>query len=155
MLCLARSLTAASLPAIRSRLFVSWPDCRRVPTPGAPVVKGLSRNEGKLSSTVLREGRAGNCPPPLGVASGWPYNPPGSFFVSVDTQPAHGNRGFQGMDPDSRLPPTNISGHFLRKAPFCWALSKRHSGLTPFVVVGAQHGNNRGATSESHHSLSL
>ena len=70
MLCLARSLTAASLPAIRSRLFVSWPDCRRVPTPGAPVVNGLSRNEGKLSSTVLRGGRAGNCPPPLGVASG-------------------------------------------------------------------------------------
>jgi hypothetical protein len=60
------------------------------------------------------------------VASGWLYNPLGAFFASVDTQPAHGNRGWQVIDPGFRLPPTNICDHFLRKAPFCWALSKRH-----------------------------
>ena len=74
-------------------------------------------------------------PDGLRVASGWPRggrNPPWSFFASVDTQPARGNRALQGIDPGFRLPPTNICGHFLRKAPFCWALSKRHSRLAPF-----------------------
>jgi hypothetical protein len=40
----------------------------------------------------------------------------------------------QGIDPGFRLPPTNICGQFLRKAPFGWALSKRHSFLTPEVA---------------------
>ena len=56
VLCLARSLTAASLPAIRSGLFVSWLDCRRVPSSGAPVVKGLSRNEGNFQVRFLEGG---------------------------------------------------------------------------------------------------
>ena len=37
------------------------------------------------------------------------------------------NRGLRGIGPGFRLPPTNICGHFLRKAPFCWALTKCHS----------------------------
>jgi len=63
------------------------------------------------------------------VASGWPRdgrNPPWAFFASVDTQPADGKHGL-GMDPGFRLPPTSLCGHFLRKAPLCRALSKRHS----------------------------
>jgi hypothetical protein len=52
-------------------------------------------------------------------------NPPGSFFASVDTQPARGNRSWQGIDPGSRLPPTNICDHFLRKAPLRWAWGRR------------------------------
>src|ERR1035441_9886157 len=42
----------------------------------------------------------------LRVASGWPRGgrPPWSFFASVDTQPARGNRGLRGIDPDFRLP---------------------------------------------------
>jgi hypothetical protein len=54
----------------------------------------------------------------------------GGIARPMDTQPACGNRGWQGIDPGFRLPPTNICGHFLRKAPFCWALSKRHSPRT-------------------------
>jgi hypothetical protein len=38
------------------------------------------------------------------------------------------------MDPGFRLPPTNICGHFLRKAPFCRALSKRHSAIGLWTV---------------------
>ena len=37
------------------------------------------------------------------------------------------------MDPGFRFPPTNLCGHYLRKAPFCRALCKRHSGLTRFA----------------------
>jgi hypothetical protein len=73
------------------------------------------------------------------VASRWlrgGRNPPWSFFASVDTQPARGNRGLQGIDPGFRLLPTNICGHFLSKTPFCWALSKRHSVLTPLLDFG-------------------
>jgi hypothetical protein len=46
------------------------------------------------------------------VASGWGRNPPWSCFASVDTRPARGNCGLQGIDPGFRLPPTNICGHF-------------------------------------------
>jgi len=78
-------------------------------------------------------------PDGLRVASGWPRggrNPPWSLFASVDTQPAHRNRGLHGIDPGCRLRSANIFGHFLRKAPFCWALSKRHSSLTPPASAG-------------------
>ena len=95
--------------------------------------EGLSRMKGNFHVRFLEGGgqvtaRLHSAWPRGGL--GWP-NPPGSFFASVDTQPARGNRGLQGIDPGFRLPPTNICGHFLRKAPFCWALSKRHPGLTP------------------------
>src|ERR1019366_6219020 len=51
----------------------------------------------------------------------------------MDIQPARGNRGGQGIDPGFRLPPINICGHFLRKAPFHWALAKRLSGLSALL----------------------
>jgi hypothetical protein len=54
-------------------------------------------------------------------------------WIVARVQPASGNRSWQGIDPGFRLPPTNICDHFLRKAPFCWALSKRHSSLTLFL----------------------
>ena len=60
-------------------------------------------------------------------------NPPGSFFASVDTQPARGNRGWQGIDPGFRLPPTNLCGHFLRKAPFCWPYLSANHLIRKFV----------------------
>jgi len=63
-------------------------------------------------------------------------NPPGSFFASVDIQPARGTRNLQGIDPGFQLPPTNICGHFLRKAPFYCALSKCHSVVLPRYARG-------------------
>ena len=64
-------------------------------------------------------------PDGLRVASGWPRggrNPPGSCFASVDTQPARGIRGWQAIDPGFRLPPTDLCGHFPRKAPLLLGL---------------------------------
>jgi hypothetical protein len=71
-LCGYMSVLPSGFTVVRGQL-ARWP----VGQPASSIrwcwpYEGLSRNEGKLSSTVLRGGRAGNSPPPLGVASGWP-----------------------------------------------------------------------------------
>ena len=64
--CGYMSVLPSGFTVVRGRL-ARWP----VGQPASSIrlcwpYEGLSRNEGKLSSTVLRGGRAGNSPPPLG-----------------------------------------------------------------------------------------
>jgi hypothetical protein len=89
----------------------AYPQVIPLYTPSIPLVYPLYCNRGGIQ----------------GVYKGYRGGVEGDIARPMDAQPACGNRGWQGIDPGFRLPPTNICGHFLRKAPFCWALSKRHS----------------------------